>query len=203
METSFNNRLQLTLLAVATAGLVLLAALNFNEERHTQQPDDGVWWREAAGGAGLVADKVLPNSPAARAGIQEHDLLTGVSAGSDLHSGMQRHPLLAGVKELPDETDQRSEAEPETLPPNIKYTPVARVEDLERALYRTGSYFQIYYQISRNGIQLGRPVEVIPEPADRVMASVLRVIGLIYLTIGIYVLFRRWTAPRATHFYLF
>ncbi len=31
----------------------------------------------------------------------------------------------------------------------------------------------------------------------------LRVIGLIYLAIGIYVLFRRWTAPRATHFYLF
>jgi PAS domain S-box-containing protein len=116
---------------------------------------------------------------------------------------MQPHPLLAGVKELPDEADQRNEAEPEPLPPHIKYTPVARVEDLERALYRTGSYFQIYYQISRNGIQLGRPVEVIPEPADRVMASVLRVIGLIYLTIGIYVLFRRWTAPRATHFYLF
>ena len=30
-----------------------------------------------------------------------------------------------------------------------------------------------------------------------------RIIGLIYLAIGIYVLFRRWTAPRATHFYLF
>ena len=29
------------------------------------------------------------------------------------------------------------------------------------------------------------------------------VIGVIYLAIGIYVLFRRWTAPRATHFYLF
>ncbi len=203
METSFNNRLQLTLLAVVTAGLVLLAALNFNEERHTQQPDDGVWWREAPGGQGLVADKVLPNSPGERAGILQHDLLTGVSAGSDLLSGMKPHPLLAGVKELPDETGQHSEAEPEPLPSNLKYTPVARVENLEHALYRTGSYFRIYYQISRNGIQLDRPVEVIPEPADRVMASVLRVIGLIYLSIGIYVLFRRWTAPRATHFYLF
>jgi two-component system NtrC family sensor kinase len=30
-----------------------------------------------------------------------------------------------------------------------------------------------------------------------------RVIGLVYLAIGIYVLFRRWTAPRATHFYIF
>ena len=37
-----------------------------------------------------------------------------------------------------------------------------------------------------------------PQPAPG-----LRFIGLIYLAIGIYVLFRRWTAPRATHFYLF
>src|SRR6202012_3663188 len=27
--------------------------------------------------------------------------------------------------------------------------------------------------------------------------------GIISLAIGLYVLFRRWTAPRATHFYLF
>ena len=46
-------------------------------------------------------------------------------------------------------------------------------------------------------------VEVIPEPMDRSLALGQRLIGLIYLAIGIYVLFRRWTAPRATHFYLF
>ncbi len=44
---------------------------------------------------------------------------------------------------------------------------------------------------------------VIPEPMDRSLALGQRLIGLIYLAIGIYVLFRRWTAPRATHFYLF
>ncbi len=38
---------------------------------------------------------------------------------------------------------------------------------------------------------------------DRSLSQAQRVIGLIYLAIGIYVLFRRWTAPRATHFYLF
>jgi PAS domain S-box-containing protein len=44
---------------------------------------------------------------------------------------------------------------------------------------------------------------VYPEPSDRGLAQGLRVIGLIYLIIGFYVLFRRWGAPRATHFYLF
>jgi len=46
-------------------------------------------------------------------------------------------------------------------------------------------------------------VVVIPEPVDRSVPQALRFIGLIYLAIGVYVLFRRWTAPRATHFYLF
>ena len=50
---------------------------------------------------------------------------------------------------------------------------------------------------------LDTPVVVIPEPTDRSSYQGLRFIGLIYLAIGIYVLFRRWTAPRATHFYLF
>src|ERR1035437_6979333 len=207
METSFINRLQAILLALVTAGLMLLAVLNFLEERHSQQPDDGVWWREAVGG--LVADKVMPDSPGEHAGIRERDLLTGVSVlpvgavGAGLHGSIQPHDPLAGVKELPDEAGQHTGEEPLALPVEVKYTPVARVADLVRALYRTGSYFQIDYRITRNGTSLGRPVEVIPEPLDRSLALGQRLIGLIYLAIGIYVLFRRWTAPRATHFYLF
>ena len=81
--------------------------------------------------------------------------------------------------------------------------PHQRLSDLERELYRTGPYGQAFYSITRDGIPLDTPVKVIPEPVDRSLALGLRVIGLIYLAIGIYVLFRRWTAPRATHFYLF
>jgi PAS domain S-box-containing protein len=210
METGLINRLQAILLAVTTAGLVLFAGLNFWQERQAPQPpDDGVWWREAADGSGLAADKVLPSSPGERAGIRERDLLTGVSVppvepvGPGLHPAIQPHDLLAGVKELPEEANQHAGTEPLSLPVEVKYTPVTRVADLDHALYRTGSYFRIYYRISRDGILLGRPVEVIPEPLDRSLALGQRLIGLIYLAIGIYVLFRRWTAPRATHFYLF
>jgi PAS domain S-box-containing protein len=81
--------------------------------------------------------------------------------------------------------------------------PIARVADLERALYRTGPYGQAFYIITRDGIALDTPVKVIPEPSDRSLALGLRIIGIIYLAIGVYVLFRRWTAPRATHFFLF
>jgi PAS domain S-box-containing protein len=162
METSLFNRLQATLLAVATVGLVFLAVLNFRQESQFQQPDDGVWWTEATHGAGLVAEKVLPNSPGQRAGIQVRDLLTSVDDN-----------------------------------------PIAHLSDLERQLYSTGVYGKADYAITRGGIELDTPVVVIPEPPDRSVEQALRFIGLIYLAIGVYVLFRRWTAPRATHFYLF
>ena len=163
METSLITRLQATLLAVATAGLFVLAVLNFRQESRFQQPDDGVWWSEAQGGDGLIAEKVLPESPGQRAGLQAHDLLTEVNG-----------------------------------------TPVVHVADLERELYlRTGVYGNAKYSITRDGIPLDTPVLVIPEPPDRSLQLALRFIGLIYLAIGMYVLFRRWTAPRATHFYLF
>jgi PAS domain S-box-containing protein len=213
VETSYLNRLQATLLGLVTAGLVSLAVLNFMEERRAQLPDDGVWWREAANGAGLVADKVLPDSPGKRAGIREGDLLTGVnilpvgSVGAGLPARISSHEPLPGVKDLPEPADQSAGSEQLALSPEVKFSPIVRSADLERALYRTGNYFQIYYKLTRKGVASGAlaevVVEVIPEPMDRSLALGQRLIGLIYLAIGIYVLFRRWTAPRATHFYVF
>ena len=166
METSLLNRVQATLLALATAALFVLAVLNVLEQRQYPQPDDGVWWGEAPGG--LQAEKVLPDKPGERAGIQVGDLLTGVSES-----------------------------------PTADVTPVTLVANLERALYATGPYGQVYYTITRDGIPLEAPIKVIPDPMDHSLEFGLRVIGLIYLIIGFYVLFRRWGAPRATHFYLF
>ena len=160
MQTSVLNRFQATLLAVATAGLVLLAWLNFRQEAQFPQPDDGVWWAEIHGG--LEATKVLPDSPGQRAGIHVGDLLTAVNE-----------------------------------------VRVSRVPDFERQLYRTGVYEKANYSITRGGIALDTPVVVYLEPTDRSSYAGLRLIALIYLAIGLYVLFRRWTAPRATHFFLF
>ena len=166
MDKSLLNRVQATLLALATAALFVLAVFNLQQEREFPQPTDGVWWHEAQGG--LIADRVLPDSPGQRAHIQAGDLLTGVSESA-----------------------------------NEDVTGVTRVADLDRALYAAGPYVQVRYSITRDGIPLDTPVQVILVPADHSLQLGLRIIGLIYLVIGFYVLFRRWGAPRSTHFYLF
>jgi two-component system NtrC family sensor kinase len=75
--------------------------------------------------------------------------------------------------------------------------------DLDRELKHTDVYGKANYSIIRRHILLDTPVVVIPIPTDRTLLNFTRVIGLVYLAIGIYVLFRRWTAPQATHFYIF
>jgi PAS domain S-box-containing protein len=212
METSLFNRLQATLLAVATASLFVLAVLNLRQERVSPQPDDGVWWREAPGG--LVAERVLPDMAGQKAGIQAHDLLTGVKVlpvSPGQRDDIQTQDVLSQdnsranpqEKVNPETPRRRGNLQASGLPGEVNYTPTPQLSDLERALYRAQVYGEVYYAITRDGIPLDTPVKVIPEPADRGLAQGLRIIGLIYLIIGFYVLFRRWGAPRATHFYLF
>jgi two-component system, NtrC family, sensor kinase len=74
--------------------------------------------------------------------------------------------------------------------------------DFQKLLYRVGVYAKATYLLNRQGENVEVP-SVIPVPADRSMNAGLRLIALIYLGIGLYVLFRRWTAPKSTHFYIF
>jgi len=53
------------------------------------------------------------------------------------------------------------------------------------------------------GNRLRLDSSVILVPAERSLNNWLRLIALIYLGIGLYVLLRRWTAPGSTHFYIF
>ena len=87
--------------------------------------------------------------------------------------------------------------------------PTPRLSDFERELFRSGVWAHATYSLVRPtpghlapGTKLD-DIAVILEPADRSSNNGFRLIALAYLCIGIYVLFRRWTAPKATHFYLF
>ena len=70
-----------------------------------------------------------------------------------------------------------------------------------RELYRVGAWSKAKYSLVRQSVPVD--VTVIPAPAERSQYNWLRLIGLIYLGIGLYVMLRRWTAPSSTHFYIF
>src|ERR1700728_1003810 len=78
---------------------------------------------------------------------------------------------------------------------------VQSMSGLERQLYRTGVWSKAAYSLVRQSVPLDSSVILVP--ADHSLNSWLRLIALIYLGIGLYVLLRRWTAPGSTHFYIF
>jgi two-component system, NtrC family, sensor kinase len=145
-------------LIVLTVAAVVFAVLNFQKERAYAAPDDGIWWTEHNGH--VVADRIDPSGPGARAGVKQGDQLISING--------------QGVTETP---------------------------GLVRQLYRTGVWSKAAYSLSRQSIPID--LDVILVPADRSPNDWLRLIALIYLGIGLYVLLRRWTAPGSTHFYIF
>ncbi|MBS1815801.1 MAG: PAS domain S-box protein [Acidobacteria bacterium] len=85
-----------------------------------------------------------------------------------------------------------------------------RLPQLVRQMFRSGSYGSVTYTLVRkvkgaaHGERARLDVKVILGSTDRTVSNgILRLIALIYLSIGLYVLFRRWTAPKSTHFYVF
>jgi len=79
--------------------------------------------------------------------------------------------------------------------------PVVRWATLAEQIFDTRAFNTINYTIKRDGVKLEVPV--ILDAQDRSFNQGFRLIALVYLGIGLYVLFRRWGAPHSTHFYLF
>ena len=88
---------------------------------------------------------------------------------------------------------------------------VPRLSAYERRLFDDGIFTKANYTIFRSVRSCAQPaassakldVQVILEPVDRSSNYGLRLIAVAYLLIGLYVLFRRWTAPKSTHFFVF
>src|SRR3954452_13909204 len=83
----------------------------------------------------------------------------------------------------------------------INGDPASTFARLTRAQFSAGAYNKVTYTVHRKGVTLDVPVILVP--ADRSINMGLRLIALVYLAIGLYVLLRRWTAPKSLHFYIF
>ena len=69
-------RLGAVLLALITLSAVVFAVLNFQQRSRFVLPDDGVTWMDSA--QGVTAWHVVADSPAARAGIKQNDIVESV-----------------------------------------------------------------------------------------------------------------------------
>jgi PAS domain S-box-containing protein len=79
--------------------------------------------------------------------------------------------------------------------------PSTTVSGVIARLYQVGEWHNVTFSLQRGRYQFDAIASL--QAAQRPSNDWLRLIALIYLGIGLYVLFRRWTAPGSTHFYIF
>ena len=81
--------------------------------------------------------------------------------------------------------------------------PVPNAAHVARRLYRAGLWTQLRYKLERNGEEFETRLITTPPHKPIRVENYLRVVGLLYLFIGLFIFARRWNAPRAVHFYVF
>src|ERR1700677_1761130 len=160
MNDSLRMRLGAVILALLTLAAIVFAVLNFQQRSLYVPPDDGVTWMDSA--QGVAAWHVVADSPAAKAGIRQGDVVEAVR-GVTIH----------------------------------------RSTDVTRVLFHVGPWTEIRYQLLRDGRAFATPVVTAPQENPSSIENYLRVLGLLYLFIGLFIFVRRWNAPRAIHFYIF
>ncbi len=103
----------------------------------------------------------------------------------------------------PNSPATRAGVRPGDLLLTINSAPVTRAAEVARRLDRAGLWTQVRYKLSRSGEEF--ETRLLTAPAEKPLATenYLRIVGLLYLFIGMFIFIRRWNAPRAVHFYVF
>jgi len=81
--------------------------------------------------------------------------------------------------------------------------PISRAVEVAQRLDRAGLWTQVHYKLVRSGEEFETPLVTAPAEKPLATENYLRVVGLLYLFIGLFIFIRRWNAPRAVHFYIF
>lgn len=84
----------------------------------------------------------------------------------------------------------------------INGKPIKHATDAVREVFRTGIWSQATYDLLRKGEKFQTQLVLVPQAASKSLGHYLELVGLCYLFIGTYILFRRWTAPKSQHFYI-
>ena len=86
---------------------------------------------------------------------------------------------------------------------SINGTPINQSVDVEKVLVRIGANYQTTYVVRRSGVEIEIKKLVVGETPRDPAVYYLYFVGVTYLVIGLFVYFRRSTAYKAQHFYIF
>ncbi|MCU1317560.1 MAG: multi-sensor signal transduction histidine kinase [Candidatus Acidoferrum typicum] len=103
----------------------------------------------------------------------------------------------------PNSPATRAGIRPGDLLLTINSAKVIRAAEVARRLDRAGLWTQVRYKLSRGGEEFETPLLTAPAEKPLATENYLRIVGLLYLFIGLFIFIRRWNAPRAVHFYVF
>ena len=167
-------RQQLTnaLLMIVTVAVVVAAAINFQQQSKYHLPDDGVTW----------VDRMMPDrmSSDRQASDESVPVATYIAPGSPAEkAGIHEGDSLISIDGLR----------------------IGRAEEIAQVLQRLGTWHKAEYKIMRGSAELPAPVIVGEVTRDSTLYYQYAV-GVLYLGIGLFVYFRRGSAPRALHFFL-
>ncbi len=86
---------------------------------------------------------------------------------------------------------------------SIQGVPVVVVEDVARRLSSFGAWAKASYVVRRSGVDDVKATVIIGEAPRGVAYTYQYLVGAFYLTIGLFIYFRRGSALKARHFYVF
>lgn len=171
-----------TILLLFIAFLALAgSAFNLRDRINQKEvPTDGVVWRDDSQ-FGVVAESIEPGSPASRADIRKGDVLIGIST-----TGSEPFEEVLEARHVQIYLDQTKDNIQQGLPLTLSYWIERRNDTGEMTI--------------REGIADLDQLEM--RDTNQLRGLYLAIIGLIYLGIGIYVLFKQGGAPYVAHFFV-
>jgi two-component system NtrC family sensor kinase len=103
----------------------------------------------------------------------------------------------------PSSPGERAGIKPGDVLLSIDGQPVYRAVQVVKRLWDLGIWSQARYQMTRQSRSFDTRLIVAAAPKPLSIENYLRVVGSLYLFIGIFIFARRWNAARAVHFYTF
>ena len=84
----------------------------------------------------------------------------------------------------------------------INGQPITTPAEAGQHIYRLGAWSLAAYSLTRNGKPFETSLVLDAQSTAGSVRNYMALVGLLYLLVGTFILFRRWTARKSLHFYL-